>query len=95
MVCRSKVLSFIWIYFQKWLKYEWIVLFLVTLPLEIVRFKLLYLRSIWEVEAPAELSRHGSAGESPASPARPMNLQVPKPDDLPGRVERSEGRAKC
>ena len=52
---------------------------LVTLPLEIVRFKLLYLRSIWEGEAPAELSRHGSAG---ASPSRPMNLQVTKPDDL-------------
>ncbi len=49
-------------------------------PQEIVRFKVLHLLAIWEGEAPAELLRHRSAG---ASPSRPMNLQVPKPDDLP------------
>ena len=56
---------------------------IVTQPLEVVPFKVLYLGSIWEGEAPAELLRLGSAG---ASPSRPMNLQVPKPDDLTGRV---------
>ncbi len=56
------------------------------LPLENVRFKVLYLLAIWEGEAPAELLRHGSAG---ASPSRPMNLQVAKPDDLSGRVTKS------
>ncbi len=39
---------------------------LVTLPLEIVRFKVLHLLAIWEGEAPAELLRHGSAGASPS-----------------------------
>ncbi len=56
---------------------------------EVVRFKFLYLLAIWEGEAgeaPAELLRHGSAG---ASPSRPMNLQVAKPDDLSGRVTKS------
>ena len=81
----------------------------VTLPLEIVRFKVLYLLAIWEGEAtpvnmssatlsnqfiaregeaPAELLRHGSAG---ASPSQPINLHVPKPDDLSGRVGRKAG----
>ncbi len=66
----------------------------VTLPPEIVRFKVLHLLAIWEGEALAELLRHGSAG---ASPSRPMNLQVPKPDDLSGRVGRKarEGELNC
>ncbi len=66
----------------------------VALPPAIVRFKVLHLLAILEGEALAELLRHGSAG---ASPSRPMNLQVPKPDDLSGRVGRKarEGELNC